>query len=186
MADRLGAGDWLLRQAVRVGPWAPCVPTEGQIWRYLAVAGGVPLLDLVVADFLRRPEPRYPDRQCLAERARFVVIDAAAGDSAAATIAFVRECRRLLGPRLRGVRGGPAARRSFRLRLKALEILAGRAGAKRKRRQAPASHPAGAGAAPARAAVRPRKGAGDAEAPKPTIGPFMDAALAAAGWHRSG
>jgi hypothetical protein len=72
--DSLHATDWLLFQAVALYG-SLCPPTEAQCWRYLALAGGPVILDLVVSDYLGRPEPYYPDRHELAERARFLVWD---------------------------------------------------------------------------------------------------------------
>ena len=94
--DSLHANDWLLFQAVAL----LFPPTEGQCWRYLALAGGPVILDLVVSDYLGRPEPHYPDRHELAERARFLVWDHAsliqAGNPADPEI-IEAYCRRFLG-----------------------------------------------------------------------------------------
>jgi len=70
----LRAVDWLLEYAVRARSFAT-PPKENECWRYLALAGGPAILDLVVSDHLGRPEPQYPDRHELAERARFLVKD---------------------------------------------------------------------------------------------------------------
>jgi hypothetical protein len=72
--DSINALDWMMMQAVGVHRFS-LPPTEAECWRYLAFAGGPFVLDLMVADYFGRPEPYYPDRHRLAERARFLVRD---------------------------------------------------------------------------------------------------------------
>ena len=95
VADALQAGDWLLQEAVNVRSWQRPVPTEGQGWKWLAIAAGSNVLDLVIADHLGRVEPKYPDRHLLAEKARFLVKDFAAGTSIEATKSLAAEASQL-------------------------------------------------------------------------------------------
>jgi hypothetical protein len=81
------AGDWLLTEAVRIIPGQPV--TEGQIWKYLGMAGGPVLVDLMVDDFLCRPCNNPAERSQLAVKGRYVVREFATGlqlDAAAAAI----------------------------------------------------------------------------------------------------
>jgi hypothetical protein len=93
VSEFLGAIDWLLCDAV--GLYDKPI-TEGLVWRYFAVAGGPLLVDLLVADFLGRPEPKRDDRHLLAERARFFVRFLRA-DSSAAVATLLKEGCRLFG-----------------------------------------------------------------------------------------
>jgi hypothetical protein len=79
VSDRLHATDWLVDQVLGFGPWRPCIPTEAQIWKWLALAGGPIVVDIVIADALGRPEPKLHDRHGWAKRCRFLVEDFAAG-----------------------------------------------------------------------------------------------------------
>ncbi|MGD0461597.1 MAG: hypothetical protein ABSB74_03820 [Tepidisphaeraceae bacterium] len=69
--------DWLLEHAIRAHSFAR-PPTEAECWRYMALAGGPFILELLIADHLGRPELQHPDRHELAERARFLVREHAA------------------------------------------------------------------------------------------------------------
>ncbi|MGD0462135.1 MAG: hypothetical protein ABSB74_06575 [Tepidisphaeraceae bacterium] len=66
--------DWLLEHAIRAHSFAK-PPKENECWRYMALAGGPVILDLLIGDHLGRPDPEYPDRHELAERVRFRVRD---------------------------------------------------------------------------------------------------------------
>jgi hypothetical protein len=61
-------GDWTYRQ-----------PTLAEIWKYLALAGGPYVLELVLADYFGRPEPEYPDRALTAQLLRASVLAYAEG-----------------------------------------------------------------------------------------------------------
>jgi hypothetical protein len=94
VADCLLATDWLLVQVVKIFPGQPA--TEGQVWKYLALAGGPLVLDMMIADYLGRPEPAYADRAELAAKGRFVVREFATGyTDAAAVRSMLEECDRL-------------------------------------------------------------------------------------------
>lgn len=62
--------DSILMRAVRVPEWAYRQPTPAEIWKYLALAGGPHVLELVVADSLGRPEPAYRARAQTAQLLR--------------------------------------------------------------------------------------------------------------------
>ena len=68
--ERLGAIDWLMCEAVRAGPMWPCVPTEADTWRYMAAAAGPIALDVLIGDYLGRPDGASPQRHEHAERLR--------------------------------------------------------------------------------------------------------------------
>jgi hypothetical protein len=51
----------------------PSNPTESQIWRYLAQAGGPFVLDVVVGDFLNTPDTSSGERHVMAEKLRWMV-----------------------------------------------------------------------------------------------------------------
>ena len=76
VVDSINALDWMLMQGVGV-PHFSSPPKEAECWRFIAWVGGPFILDLLVADYLGRPTPEYADRHGLAERARFLVRDAA-------------------------------------------------------------------------------------------------------------
>jgi hypothetical protein len=65
------ATDWLVWQAVGVDSW-PLHPDERAIWRFMALAGGPHVLDLLVGDFRGQADPDPPHRHVLAERARLL------------------------------------------------------------------------------------------------------------------
>ena len=90
VSESLSAIDWLLFDAV--GLYTNPI-TEGLVWRYFAVAGGPLLVDLLVADFLGRPEPKRDDRHLLAERARFFVRFIRADSPTAVTALLKEGCR---------------------------------------------------------------------------------------------
>jgi hypothetical protein len=71
------ARDWLLEHLV-LAPGFHRPPTEAECWRYLALIGGPVILNLVVADYLGRPEPEYEERHYWADWGRFLVRDYAA------------------------------------------------------------------------------------------------------------
>jgi len=115
--------DWLLEHAIRAHSFAK-PPKENECWRYMALAGGSVILELLIADHLGLPQPQYPDRHELAERARFRVRDYASlvqtGQPADPEI--VKEyCRRCLDDaRRRGKRLDPR----IALNLKILRLAA--------------------------------------------------------------
>jgi hypothetical protein len=45
---------------------------EQTVWLYFALAGGAPVLDLLIGDYLGRPDSQHPDRHLLAELARLL------------------------------------------------------------------------------------------------------------------
>jgi hypothetical protein len=60
---------WLLVRVLQV----PCSGvSEGLLWKYWALAGGRDILDLLIADYLARPQPQISDRHRLAEEARLM------------------------------------------------------------------------------------------------------------------
>jgi hypothetical protein len=104
----LAAGDlwWILRQAVGLGKRSR--PSEGDCWRYCAVAGGVFVLDLLVADFLGRVEAEMPERHLLASKARLLAREFA--ESLCPDPAVAREILKE-GSRLFRTSGPPKKRR---------------------------------------------------------------------------
>src|SRR5580658_5249358 len=68
---RLSAHDWIRLEAVGVGRWA-AIPTEGDIWRYVADSGGTAVVELLIGDYLC-PVHDDPDRHDLAEDIRVMV-----------------------------------------------------------------------------------------------------------------
>lgn len=93
--DAMDAMDWVLLRAVRVQDF-PMTPTEGQCWRWLAVAAGPVVLNLVIADFHGRTAPHVPERTALAQEARYFVAEyAARACTGPATARLVEEgCQR--------------------------------------------------------------------------------------------
>ena len=81
VVDCLEAMDWLLYFVVKLGtpPF-----TESKAWKWLALAGGVHAIDLVIADALGRTEPDHADRHEWAEKLRWLPrdMDASAGGRA--------------------------------------------------------------------------------------------------------
>ena len=71
--------DGILLRAVRIGDWTYRRPTEAEIWKYLALAGGPFVLELVLADYFGRPEPEYKDRAQTAQLLRALVCAFAEG-----------------------------------------------------------------------------------------------------------
>jgi hypothetical protein len=97
--DALSAIDWLMYSVVKILPGQPV--TEGQTWKYLALAGGPLILDLMIADYLGRREPAYADRAELAAKGRFIVREFATGwTDSAAVRSMLEECDRLF-PRIK-------------------------------------------------------------------------------------
>jgi hypothetical protein len=78
VADALGAVGWLSSQVIGVGEWSHRQPTERDIWKYLAIAAGPIVLDLMIADHLHRPDPAMPNRALLAAQGRHSVLSWAA------------------------------------------------------------------------------------------------------------
>jgi hypothetical protein len=70
--DCLTAGDWLMFRVVQINSRDHRPLSEGQIWKYWAVAGGPIILDLLVDDYLGRPDRQSPNRHEQAEKARFL------------------------------------------------------------------------------------------------------------------
>ena len=73
VANSLKARDWLLFTVLRVDDWKGKRLTEANMWKYLALAGGVHVLDVLVEDYYMLPERPGEDRHLLAERGRFMV-----------------------------------------------------------------------------------------------------------------
>jgi hypothetical protein len=87
VVDALNATDWIVNSVIKITPGKPV--TEGQTWKYLAWAGGPMILDLMIDDFLGRPDPGFPERRDLAAKGRYIVREFATGlqlDSASAAI----------------------------------------------------------------------------------------------------
>ena len=120
----LNSRDWLLSQAVRVDDFS-FPPTESECWRFVALVGGVPVLDLMVADHLGRAQPEYPDRHELAETVRFLVRDFAAHiqTGRAADPEIIEEHRRRYSERAR--RRGKKIDPKIAFDLKLLLVAAG-------------------------------------------------------------
>ena len=65
--------DWIFCCVLRVHEWLNRKLTEGDNWRFMALAGGPVLVDLLVDDFLGRPAADPEQRHMHAELARFRV-----------------------------------------------------------------------------------------------------------------
>jgi hypothetical protein len=107
VANSREAHDWLLMYAVGVVPGMGRVPSERDIWCYCALAGGPLVVDLLVNDVLDGSNRR--DR-LLAEKARFLARDHAAGGSPQASAEFLAEGRRLFRSPRQLAGGGTAGR----------------------------------------------------------------------------
>lgn len=92
VADGLDAFDWLMGQVVCLRPDVPV--SEAQNWKYLALAGGPFLLDLMIGDFLGRAWPQVENRSGWAEKGRYIVREFAAGWSSTAAAVIDEGCRR--------------------------------------------------------------------------------------------
>jgi hypothetical protein len=75
VVDYLHCSDWLLWSAVRRSPSRPSRADEGDIWRYMSLAGGRFVLDVIVADYLGRSQPILPNRDLLAKQLRWLARD---------------------------------------------------------------------------------------------------------------
>ena len=64
--------DWLLYEAANVREWNHRDPTEGEIWKYMALAGGPVIVNLLVADFRAPLYSEGDANHLLAEKARFM------------------------------------------------------------------------------------------------------------------
>ena len=64
----------VLMRVVHIGDWAYRQPTEAEIWKYLALAGGPHVLGLVLADHFDWLEPQYQDRARTARLLRASVL----------------------------------------------------------------------------------------------------------------
>jgi hypothetical protein len=128
--DRREAHDWLMMTAVGVVPGMSRLPSERDVWCYWALAGGPHIVDLLVDDVLNVSSERD---HLLAEKARFLAREFAAGYSPQATADFLAEGRRLFGPPRRLAGGGIGGReleldlRALRLTLKGKQIRRRRA-----------------------------------------------------------
>ncbi len=122
-AVQRGCWHWLLCHALGFPPEKACIPTEGQIWRYLAFVGGPPIVDLVIADFMDRSEPKFPDRHELAEKGRFLAREFFADRSTpgAATALLEEACLRFRDTLTRGFVTDPM----LRIQLNFLRQVAG-------------------------------------------------------------
>ena len=69
--------DWVLLQVLRVHEWRHRNPAEGEIWKFMAIAGGQQVLDVLVGDYKGTPAADPVHRHELAEKARFLVRDKA-------------------------------------------------------------------------------------------------------------
>ena len=118
-----GAHDWLLTSAVGIGPWRePCIPSEAQTWRFLGLVGGPFVVDLVIADYLKRDEPRIDDRELLARKGRFLAKEFACGSSPEMTKAILDEgCRLFHDALVRQMKTDPL----FRAQMNLLRCSAG-------------------------------------------------------------
>jgi len=95
----LDATAWLGNEAIDMSVGMDQALTEGQIWKYWALAGGSPFVDLLVADFHGRVEPRHPDRRLLAQKARLLAWERVTGYSLADTANVIEKlCPLFLGP----------------------------------------------------------------------------------------
>jgi hypothetical protein len=70
VAHVLRATWWLLDKVVRIRPGQPV--TEGQTWQYLALAGGIGMVDLMTGDFLGRTG-QDPESNKMAAKGRYLV-----------------------------------------------------------------------------------------------------------------
>ena len=81
VSGSLRATDWLIEEAVSIYIGMRRPPSRGEIWKYTALAAGPAALDMLVADYFGRDEPRIPDRQLLAQKTRFLVWECTRGFS---------------------------------------------------------------------------------------------------------
>lgn len=68
-------GDWMLLQVLHLGDWLTRDPTEFEVWKFIAMSGGLIVLELIIADFFNRPSSNPQLRHVLAERARLFARD---------------------------------------------------------------------------------------------------------------
>ncbi len=97
VADSLSAFDWLLLNVLQMHTWVVGKPTRAQTWKWIALAGGAVLLDMVIAEDLGRPEPAFDDRPRFAELARFFARAAVTPMTPEHSLAFVEEAAELFG-----------------------------------------------------------------------------------------
>jgi hypothetical protein len=97
VSDALKASDWLFQQAVGIYVGMRRAPTRGETWKYMALAAGPAAVDMLVADYHGRDEPRIHDRDLLAEKARFLVWECTRGFSLPETAAVLAGYLALLG-----------------------------------------------------------------------------------------
>ena len=71
--DVQGADDWLLFEAANVREWNRRAPTEGEIWKFMAIVGGPAIVDLLVNDFRVLSHPEDDPDHLLAESIRSLV-----------------------------------------------------------------------------------------------------------------
>lgn len=130
VADSLNALDWMLVHAVGIHPGLRRKLEERDIWRYMALAGGPVLVDLLVDDFLGRPNPTIPNRHEQAKMARFLVKDYVTDwGSKKAGAATFKEGQKLFGPYVKNA--GP----EFKLAVKGIKLFYGLLRPRKSRRQ---------------------------------------------------
>lgn len=98
VANLLKANDWMMIQVIKIIPGQPV--TLGQAWKYLGLAGGPILLDLMIDDFLGRPDPDVALRNELAAKGRFSVSLSAVDWSCAESVHSILAEGEQLFPRL--------------------------------------------------------------------------------------
>jgi hypothetical protein len=89
VSESLRAMDWLTQEVVGIYVGMRRVPTRGETWKYMALAAGPAAVDMLVADYFGRDEPRLPDRSLLAQKARFLIWEITMGFSLPETAAVL-------------------------------------------------------------------------------------------------
>ena len=97
VASSLTALDWLTQNVLQIHTWSPGTLTRSRTWKWIALAAGPLMLDLVIAEDLGREQPVVPDRQRIAAQARFCAREAVTPMTASASFQVMTEAATLFG-----------------------------------------------------------------------------------------
>lgn len=129
-AGDAGATDYRLWVAAGRERWPQEGFREGQAWRYMALAGGPIILDLLIADFLGRPHPNPAQRHHWAQMGRYLTrCEIADWTSPEVVKALTDESERIFLPKGRRT----PEQQEMRRRLDSLRLAAGIAPRRRNR-----------------------------------------------------